>query len=342
MSIAIMSQVFKLNIGDAHQKIILLTYADHANEDGTCTWATAKELSQHAGCSTRTVRRHVTCLLENGWLREGNQDAISDGWKKRPPESRPIVYDMTTDEDTRRRWVTEYQPGRRAEAAAHGLDGAVTANMSRANALTRGGADDLSPTPANQTNAQVIVADDLSPTLDPDRPDVSHSLTSGRQGVADAQMSANTSLVPPGGGPFPEPSVPGTTESSQSSEHLRSLNRSRKPSKARASEDQDLFDKAADIAARWWEHRKQGGVVVGNRFVGLRDSIVLAALRSGATVRQVENALVACNETFPSARKFEQALRGDLNSASGRARPAALTVNYPPEEYNGEWQQKPA
>jgi hypothetical protein len=75
--------------------------------------------------------------------------------------------------------------------------------------------------------------------------------------------------------------------------------------------EQALFDSAAAIAARWWEYRKQHGPVVGNRFPGFRDNIVLAALRGGATEQQVKDALVACGETFPSVGRFEQVLRGE-------------------------------
>jgi hypothetical protein len=75
--------------------------------------------------------------------------------------------------------------------------------------------------------------------------------------------------------------------------------------------EQVLFDTATAIAARWWEYRKQHGPVVGNRFPGFRDNIVLAALRGGATEQQVKDALRACGETFPSVSRFEQVLRGE-------------------------------
>lgn len=99
---------------------------------------------------------------------------------------------------------------------------------------------------------------------------------------------------------------------------------------ARDPAEQELFDTADAIARRWWEYRKQRGPIIGSRFPGFRDSIVLASLRGGATERQVKDALVACGETFPSVSRFERALRGELPAAhngNGSATPRQTTYS---------------
>jgi Helix-turn-helix domain len=335
-----MSRAFLLDLGDAHRKLIFLTYADYANEDGSTTWATARQLSVRSNCSTRTVRRHVMWLLENGWLREGEQDSISDGWKKRPPASRPIVYDMTTDEDTRRRWAAEYKPGKRAEAAAYGLDGALVANASRGDdADIPDVADILTPTPASAANGQVAVADTESATPSGGCFGVTHPLTDEWQAPPDAQESANTFLALPGGDPSSRCDAShrnGGAGNGAAGAQVRS--RPKRQRTARTPEDQALFEQASDIANRWWKHRKEGGVIVGDRFVGLRDGVILAALRGGATVRQVENALVACDTTFPSAKQFEDAIRGGSRNGhhNGRVTPS-WQETYSEEDHEDEW-----
>lgn len=112
-----MSYVLSLTVGDSTRKLILVGYANHAHKDGTSAWASPKTVGEYADCSERTVQRHLSVLLTEGYLREGNQQLVAH----LPADRRPIVYDVSMSTEVREQWRSTYEEsGRRATAAAHG------------------------------------------------------------------------------------------------------------------------------------------------------------------------------------------------------------------------------
>lgn len=120
MSIEAVSYTLGLeDIGDPTRKIILIGYANHAHRDGRNTWASPKTIATYACCSVRTVQRHLAALVAGGYMREGDQQAVSGI----PTTLRPIVYDIAMDAVTRARWRGAPSGTRRAASAAQGAEG---------------------------------------------------------------------------------------------------------------------------------------------------------------------------------------------------------------------------
>jgi hypothetical protein len=95
----------------------------------------------------------------------------------------------------------------------------------------------------------------------------------------------------------------------------------------RTPEQQVLWDQADEIARWWWDGwRRQNVTIVGDKFPGFRNSIVLAALKRGATGQDVRQALRNCGDIFPALVTFQRALAA---IQTGRDRPGHRQVHRP-------------
>ena len=82
-----------------------------------------------------------------------------------------------------------------------------------------------------------------------------------------------------------------------------------------------MWDEADGIARVWWESWLARNVtIVGDKFPGFRQSIVLAALKAGANPEHVKQALVACGDPFPPLLKFQHELIAIQDPDSAQAR----------------------
>ena len=193
MSIETMSHVLGLDVGDSTRKLVLIGYANHAHADGTAAFPGVATVARYANCSTRTVQRHVAQLLEDGYLREGDQSLVA----LKRADQRPIVYDVAMSSLERDRWRADATDGRRAQAAHQGRIGG---HVSAINAQVARG-DNLTPR-AESEFSQVNRGDNLSP-----RPDGLRGDTESPNGVTpvtergDTAVSPKPSLTHPGNHP---------------------------------------------------------------------------------------------------------------------------------------------
>ncbi|GEL48298.1 hypothetical protein CHO01_34140 [Cellulomonas hominis] len=51
--------------------LVLIAYADHANDDGTAAWPSVATVASYARCTPRTVHTKLRLLLEHGLMRPG-------------------------------------------------------------------------------------------------------------------------------------------------------------------------------------------------------------------------------------------------------------------------------
>jgi hypothetical protein len=93
--------------------LVLIAYADHANDDGTAAWPSVATVAGYARCSPRTVHTKLRLLLDHGLIRPGDQQLVDH----LPANRRPVVYDLVMG-----------APGHR-EAAATGPIGYETAGQ---------------------------------------------------------------------------------------------------------------------------------------------------------------------------------------------------------------------
>lgn len=90
-------------VGDATRKLVLAGLANHAHKDGRHAFPSKATLADYAECSPKTVGRHLKVLLDDGWIREGDQQTVAHLRADR----RPVVYDVAMSETTRLAWQTE-------------------------------------------------------------------------------------------------------------------------------------------------------------------------------------------------------------------------------------------
>lgn len=344
MSLTVTSYALKVPL-DPVSKLILITYADFVNDDGHCAWATAKQLAESTRRDRTTVRRHVAQLLETGWLREGNQNAISDYWKTRPPASRPVVYDIALTEETRLRWAAEYRPsaGRMAAASFGSAGGLASAavrrdKISETPLVAEGGVmqpsaqADPGSDPASGI-AQVAQGGVLQPTHGQDPEMQGGWVASDARGVGCTVMQPKTSLELPSEQPgFRSEPTASSQNGEKDTQASRAGTEPRSRRKERTPEDQVLFDQAQKIAVWWWELCKHRGPIVGTKFPGLRDNIILAALQGGATPQEVQSTLQALGDVFPSVQNFQRILHGQ--DAHRRSNGSRHTPYEPPQDQN--------
>ena len=136
MSVQALSAALSFDVGDSTRKLVLLGLANHAHDDGTAAYAGVEKLAKYANCSARTVQRHIAKLLEDGFLREGDQTVIDP---RIPARYRPIAYEVALSETIAMTWADERgDSGRRQTAAGHGKRGGTASAQ-----VKRG--DNLSP-----------------------------------------------------------------------------------------------------------------------------------------------------------------------------------------------------
>ena len=82
-------------VKDATSLLILYALADRANDDGTAAWPSQEWLAKRARCTTRTIRRKLTQLEEEGLIQKGNPKFVEHIRQDR----RPTVWDLCL-------WVT--------------------------------------------------------------------------------------------------------------------------------------------------------------------------------------------------------------------------------------------
>lgn len=70
--------------------LVLIAYADHANDDGTAAWPSVATVARYARCTPRTVHTKLRVLLEHGLMRPGDQRLVDH----LPANRRPVVYDL--------------------------------------------------------------------------------------------------------------------------------------------------------------------------------------------------------------------------------------------------------
>lgn len=70
--------------------LVLIAYADHANDDGTAAWPSVATVARYARCTPRTVHTKIRVLLDHGLMRLGDQRLV----EHLPANRRPVVYDL--------------------------------------------------------------------------------------------------------------------------------------------------------------------------------------------------------------------------------------------------------
>jgi len=160
MSVEALSAVLSFNVGDSTRKLILIGLANHAHRDGTAAYAGIETLAAYANCSGRTVQRHIAKLVEDGFIREGDQSVIDP---RIPARYRPISYEVAMTEATAQTWALDQgHEGRRQVAAAHGRRGGVASpQVSRGDNLTPLSAEGASG--SSHHTAIGVRGDNLSP-----------------------------------------------------------------------------------------------------------------------------------------------------------------------------------
>jgi hypothetical protein len=139
--------------GNGLRKLILLGYANHADKFGRGAYPSTQTIADYAECDVRTVQRHVSWLLERGFLHEGDQQMVDH----LDPRYRPIVYDVAMSTDQIKQWAADGVPsaGSRTRAAHAGRRGGHASSQ-----LSRG--DNLSPLPKD-ASPQANRDDNMSP-----------------------------------------------------------------------------------------------------------------------------------------------------------------------------------
>jgi len=105
MSVEALSWALNQPVGDPTAKLILIGLANHADREGRNAWPSVETLAEYAGCSVRTVHRHLRVLAEDGWTALGNQELVAHISPGRRPLVRDVVMgrgDNMTPRKTRR------------------------------------------------------------------------------------------------------------------------------------------------------------------------------------------------------------------------------------------------
>lgn len=83
MSIALMSIVWKLDLPPG-EKLVLLSLADQANDDGRQCWPSVETIAERSGQGIRTVRRALSSLEEKGHLTRKHREGTSTQYHVHP------------------------------------------------------------------------------------------------------------------------------------------------------------------------------------------------------------------------------------------------------------------
>jgi hypothetical protein len=156
VSINATNWVWGITLGNATRKLVLMRYADHAHADGTVAWVGIEKVATYAECDKRTAQRHVAYLVENGYMREGDQRHV----EHLPAKHRPIVYDLAMDEATRAEWEVLNAAGgnarRDAARAAGARGGAASAQVRRGDKMSP---QEVESTPTESTGDKMSPQD---------------------------------------------------------------------------------------------------------------------------------------------------------------------------------------
>src|SRR4051794_26635579 len=77
-------------ISNPTAKLILITLADTADDDGCGAFLSKKTIAKYALVDPKTVQRHLAALKQAGILAEGDQSRAN----YIPAHRRPVVYDL--------------------------------------------------------------------------------------------------------------------------------------------------------------------------------------------------------------------------------------------------------
>lgn len=184
MSINASNWVWDLKFGNATRKLVLLRFADHAHADGTASYCGIPKVADFAECDERTVKRHIKWLVENGYMREGDQELVAHLARNK----RPVVYDLAMSEPTRAQWEVLNAAGgntRRESAKVAGQKGAEKRAANKAAGTTAGGGDNLSP--QDVVSSPAVGGDKMSPHVGGD--------TRGQSGVTEGPVGGDTGVT---------------------------------------------------------------------------------------------------------------------------------------------------
>jgi hypothetical protein len=155
MSIETSSFVLGLSMGRGNgiRKLILLGYANHTDKHGRGAYPSTRTIADYAECDVRPAQRHIGRLIDNGYLKEGDQRLVDH----LDPRYRPIVYDVATSDEQVDQWASVDGPaaGSRARAAQAGRRGGHASSL-----VNRG--DNLTPL-AEDASTQASRGDSVSP-----------------------------------------------------------------------------------------------------------------------------------------------------------------------------------
>jgi hypothetical protein len=100
VSLKALSWAAQARAGSPRAKLLLLAYADHAQDDGTGAFCSVQDLAQYAECPPEAVRFLVQdYLVEQGFLRPSPDNSAPVG---------PDHFDLAMSEETRIAWRDEY------------------------------------------------------------------------------------------------------------------------------------------------------------------------------------------------------------------------------------------
>ena len=95
MSVAALSWVLEHSDARLADRLVLLSLADHAKSDGTCSWPSIDTIARHARISRRQAQYSLAALEESGAIvRTGVSRAGTTIWtvaKSRVRTPRPIT-----------------------------------------------------------------------------------------------------------------------------------------------------------------------------------------------------------------------------------------------------------
>lgn len=331
-----MSAVFSFNVGDSTRKLVLLGLANHAHKDGTCAYAGAKLLAEYANCSVRTVQRHIAVLLEEGWIREGDQTVIDP---RIPERYRPISYELALNPEDRKAWKADREPGRRDQFAEHGQTGGTKAAENKRGA-------NLSPLTDAPLDASDEPVDNRGANLSPlpDEPEIGSGVTPVTPRGDTGDASGVTRVSPkPSIEPSKEPTTPAADASGGPDSSVISNDEGQADGtlaldgivvEGKVETQREQAYRIVRAYLDWFE-AKTGAPVVGKTRVveALRKSYVEVALDGGATEDQIKTALANSGSEQPPMPHFRRLLReamGGHNLATvsqfpDRQGPAAYT-----------------
>lgn len=69
MAVILMAQAFKLKVGSAGKKLVLLKLADNANDKGEC-WPSYQHIADQCEISRRSSMRYINELINDGYLKK--------------------------------------------------------------------------------------------------------------------------------------------------------------------------------------------------------------------------------------------------------------------------------